>query len=134
MEKISYVKIFNNNLDDFFNELINIFPEENKIKVQYTLFQTLIKLNVKKPCSSFMLGSIKYLEKVALRDEDFFKSPDKPDILNSLNIENLWTDELSDVTKNAIWKYIQIFFTIGFKIIEMPPETHNIIQYIIDYK
>ena len=39
---VSYVKIFNQVVDDFYNELIEIFPEEVKIKVQYTLFQTII--------------------------------------------------------------------------------------------
>jgi hypothetical protein len=33
--------IFNQIIDEFFIELIDIFPEETKIKVQYTLFQTL---------------------------------------------------------------------------------------------
>ena len=131
---ISYIKIFNQVIDEFFLELIEIFPEETKIKVQYTLFQTLIKANAKQPCVKFMTNSIKYLEKIAARDEEFFKSADKPGILQSMNIEKLWTDDLSPVTKNAIWRYIQSFFTIGIKVIEMPPETHAIIQYIIDYK
>ena len=65
--------------------------------------------------------------------EEFFKSNDKPGILQSINIENLWNENLSDNTKNAIWNYIQSFFTIGIKIIEMPQETHSIINYIINY-
>ena len=130
----SYLKIFNQVLDEFFTELIDIFPEEKKIKVKHTLFQTLISINSKKPCNEFMIKSIPYLEKIALRDEQFFKGKDKPGLLNDLNIDKLWTDELSQVTKNAIWRYIQSFFTIGIKIIEMPPETHNIINYIINYK
>ena len=134
MEYISYTKIFNQTVDEFFRELIDIFPEETKIKVQYTLFQTLISANAKQPCTRFMTGSIKYLEQIAARDEEFFKSADKQGILQSMNIEKLWTDDLSPVTKNAIWRYIQSFFTIGIKVIEMPPETHDIIQYIIDYK
>ena len=134
MEYISYVKIFNQTVDDFFQELIDIFPEETKIRVQYSLFQTLISANAKQPCIKFMNGSVKYLEKIAMRDETFFKSDDKPGIFKSINIENLWTDDLSINTKNAIWNYIQSFFTIGIKVIEMPSETHSIIQYIIDYR
>jgi len=38
---VSYVKIFNQVVDEFFRELIEIFPEEKKIKVQYNLFQTI---------------------------------------------------------------------------------------------
>jgi hypothetical protein len=131
---MSYIKIFIQVVDEFFTELIEIFPEENKIKVQYTLFQTIIKANAKKPCTDFMIGSIPYLEKVALRDEDFFIGENKPAILEALNIKNVWTPDLSQVTKNAIWKYIQSFFIIGVKIVEMPPETHNLLNYIIQQK
>ena len=131
---VSYVKIFNQVVDEFFNELIEIFPEEVKIKVQYTLFQTIISANLKKPCTEFMTKSIPFLEKVAMRDEQFFIGADKPQLLEALNIQKIWTPQLSPVTKNAIWKYIQSFFTIGIKIIEMPPETHSIINYIINYQ
>lgn len=130
---VSYVKIFNQVVDDFYNELIEIFPEEVKIKVQYTLFQTIIKANSKKPCTEFMIKSIPFLEKVAMRDEQFFIGLNKPQLLEALNIQKIWTPELSTVTKNAIWRYIQSFFTIGIKVIEMPPETLDIINYIINY-
>ena len=78
MGSIEFVKIFNQVMDEFFNELIEIFPEESKIKVNYNLFQTLVKSNIRKPCSDFMLGSIPYLEKIAMRDENFFTGNDKP--------------------------------------------------------
>ena len=120
---ISYVKIFNQVVDEFYNELIEIFPEEVKIKVQYTLFQTIIKVNSKKPCTEFMTKSIPFLEKIAMRDEQL--------VNNFPFLENIWTSDLSNATKNAIWRYIQSLFTIGFKIIEMTIETHDIINYII---
>ena len=129
---IEYVKVFNQVMDEFFNELIEIFPEESKIKVNYNLFQTLSKSNIRKPCSDFMLGSIPYLEKIAMRDEEFFRGNDKPSLLSSMNIEKLWTSDLSENTKNAIWKYIKTFFTIGVKVVQMPPETFGLIDFIIN--
>uniref|UniRef100_A0A6C0B073 Uncharacterized protein n=1 Tax=viral metagenome TaxID=1070528 RepID=A0A6C0B073_9ZZZZ len=131
---VSYVKIFNQVVDEFFSELIEIFPEETKIKVKYTLFQTIVSANAKKPCTEFMTKSIPFLEKIAMRDEQFFLGKEKPGLLDTLNIEKIWTPELSPVTKQAIWRYIQSFFTIGIKIVEMPPETHGIINYIIGYQ
>ena len=133
MNNVSYVKIFNQVVDEFFSELIEIFPEENKIKVKYTLFQTLVSANAKKPCTEFMKNSIPFLEKIAMRDEQFFLGKEKPGFLDTLNIEKIWTPDLSPVTKDAIWKYIQSFFTIGVKVVEMPPETHQIINYIINF-
>ena len=62
MAQPSYTKMFNQVVDEFFRELIEIFPEEPKIKVQYNLFQTLTDKNIRKACNDFMLGSVVYLE------------------------------------------------------------------------
>jgi hypothetical protein len=112
---------------------MEMFPKENKIKVKYNLFQTLCKANIKKPCTDFMTNSVKYLEKIAMRDEQFFIGENKPGFLESINFTSLW-NETTDDTKNVMWKYIQSFFVIGIKVIEMPPETHGLINYIINYK
>ena len=129
---VSYVKIFNQVVDEFFRELIDIFPEESKIKVQYNLFQTLAATNIKKACNDFMIGSIPYLEKICIKDENFFKGKERPAFLNSMGFENIWTDTLSPNTKNAIWEYIKSFFTIGSKVIAMPEDSLPLIQYIIN--
>ena len=41
---INYIRVFNQIVDEFFKELIESFPEESKIKVQYNLFQTIVHL------------------------------------------------------------------------------------------
>jgi hypothetical protein len=130
-DSISYIKMFNQVIDEFFIELIDIFPNEPKIKSKHLLIQTMFKTNVKKVCNDFMYGSIKYLEKIAMRDETFFSGPDKPSLLDQLNFDVLWVD-MSTNTKEVIWKYIKTFFMIGVKIIEMPPETHGLVNYIIN--
>jgi len=129
---LNYIKIFNQLMDEFFKELIDIFPEETKIKVQYNLFQSLCKANIRKPCSEFILGSIPYLEKIAMKDEDFFTGSEKPTLLNDMNFEKIWTPELSINTKEAIWKYIKSFFTVGMKAIEVPEDSIPLINYIIN--
>lgn len=132
MAQVSYVKIFNQVVDEFFKELIEIFPEESKIKVNYNLFQTMCKTNVRKPCNDFMFGSVPYLERISMKDDSFFLSDDKPQLLSSMNMERLWTPDLSENTKDAIWRYIKTFFTIGIKIVEMPRETIPLINFIIN--
>ena len=130
--QVEYIRIFNQLIDEFFRELIDIFPEETKIKVQHNLFQSLCKSNFKKPCTDFMLGSIDYLEKISMKDEDFFKGTNKPDLLTSMNFEKIWTPELSPVTKDAIWKYIRSFFAIGINAIQMPEDSLPLIYFIIN--
>ena len=131
MNNISYVKMFNQVIDEFFQELMEIFPEEKKIKVRYNLFQTICKANSKKPCKDFMYGSVNYLEKIAMKDGTLFTGLNKPKFLEDINFEKLWVSGISDNTKNIIWTYIKTFFSIGIKIIEMPVETHALINYII---
>jgi len=132
MAQISYTKMFNQVVDEFFRELIEIFPEESKLKVQYNLFQTLTATNVRKACNDFMTGSVPYLEKICMKDEQFFKGTDRPAFLNSMGFENIWTDTLSPVTKEAIWKYIKSFFTIGIRVVQMPQDSLPLLDYIIN--
>ena len=132
--QVEYIRIFNQLVDEFFRELIEIFPEETKIKIQYNLFQSMCRSNFRRPCNDFMLGSINYLEKISMRDEDFFKGTDKPELLSSMNFEKIWTPELSQVTKDAIWRYIQSFFTIGINCVQMPEESLILIHFIINQK
>lgn len=113
-------------------ELIEIFPEETKIIVNYDLFKTVCKVNVRKPCTEFMIGAIPYLEQIAMKDEEFFLSSNKPKFLNSMNVQNWWSPNLSVNTKEAVWRYIKTLFKIGVTVVEMPPETHNILNFIIN--
>ena len=133
MPCINYIKVFNQTLDEFFNELISIFPENNLIKVRYSLFQTIIKINVKKPCIEFMEGVLPYIEKIAMRDEEFLTSENTHPFIKQLNLNQTVIKELSDNTKQSIWRYIQLFITIGSKNVETPHEVHDIINYIINY-
>ena len=135
MENVSYVKIWNQIMDEFFNELIQISPPEctSKIKVQYNSFQLLCSSNKKKPCTSFMNKSIPFLEKIAMKDEQFFLSKDKPRLLNEIEIERIWSSPtFTDNSKEAIWKYIKTFFSIGINIVEMPTESMPLINFIIN--
>ena len=68
----------------------------------------------------------------SLLDEDFFKGTDRPSFLNSMGFENIWNDSLSPVTKEAIWKYIKSFFTIGVRVVQMPQDSLPLLDYIIN--
>ena len=56
----------------------------------------------------------------------------KSDFLNSINIDKLWTDELSPATKGAIWQYIQTLVILGTTINSIPQETLTAIEGIAD--
>ena len=125
---MSQLKTFNNVIEQFLLELIEMFPENNKIKVQYSLFQTLVKSNARKIPNDFMINSIPYLEKICMKDTTFFQNTDNF-FLNRIGFETMWP-EFSEQTKATIWVYLKTLFTLGSGIIEMPPETSPFIEYI----
>jgi len=132
MNNIEYVRVFNQLVDQFFNELIETFPEQRQIRTRYLAFQTVCKANVRKTVTNFMNNSLPYLEKILNKDESFFFGDDKPDILKQLKVELWWNSDLSEKTKATIWKYIQSFFAVGIKSVEVPEEYLPIIHYIIN--
>ena len=129
---VSYIKLFNQNIDEFFEEIIEMFPTETRIRVNYSLFQSICKSNAKKPCNDFMTNSIPYLNYIAMRDEKFFTGKNTPEFLLKFNFTDKWNG-LSDNTKNNMWKYMQNCFAIGINVVEMPPETLPLINYIINF-
>ena len=106
-----------------------MFPNESKIKLNYTLFKTMCKTNVKKPCNDFMHGVLPYLEMIANTDEQLILGDHKPTIIDSNNLNILWPD-MSDNSKISVWKYIQTFIIIGTKIITIKPDYSPLLDYI----
>ena len=134
MENKINFRIFNQVVDEFFREMIEIFPEESKIKVNYSWFQTVYKPTSKKPCREFMAGAFEYIEKIAMKDELLFtgSGKDKPYMIDKMNIPKLWNSGISENTKECIWKYIKTLIKIGASVVEIPPEKCDLVNYIIN--
>ena len=126
---VSYIQVFNQVVDEFFRELMCMFPTENKIKVNHALFQTMCKTNVRKPCNDFMQGVLPYLELIANKDDQLITGNAKPGIIDSNNLDVLWPG-MSDNSKKNIWKYIQTFIIIGTKIINVNRDYVPLLEYI----
>lgn len=122
------IKLFNQVVNEFLTQLMEIFPENNKIKVQYSLFETLAKSNARKIPNDFMINSIPYLEKICMKDTTFFQNTDNF-FLTRIGFDTIWP-ELSENTKETIWVYLKTLFTIGSQLIQLPPETTPFIEYI----
>ena len=79
--------------------------------------------------NNFMESITPYANSVMQRDEKFFKEhADKIPFLKSLDINSIWTDDLSDSTKGAIWQYLQTLYILGTTISTLPAETLNMIE------
>jgi len=130
MSSSSYPKAFNNVLDQLFQELLGMFPGNSKIKLNYNLFQTLAKTNVKKPAAEFMESAIPHLEMIANRDEAIMFLPNRPEFVDKLNAPALWA-EMSDASKTTLWDYIITLLKLSYQFIEVPVEVKNTIEYVI---
>ncbi len=120
---------FNNNVDNFINDLILIYPEfKNKLK----LIKEKISFipNKKLLINNFISHAYIHKDYIMNKNEDFFlqlyKDKGKESIdgmkeendvvnksfLNSLNVLEL-RDKLSDVNKETIWTYLRVFCVLS---------------------
>jgi hypothetical protein len=67
------------------------------------------------------------------KNEAFFKeNSDSIDLLRELDLMKIWTDDLSQNTKEAIWKYLQTLYILATTISALPAETLSIIENVAE--
>ena len=120
---------FNDMMQQFLDELVLTFPDEKKLVKYQNTFVLLRSASPKKPMKQFMSEITPYSSHLMQRDEGFFKTNSKDiPFLNDLNISDLWTDDLSDTTKSAIWQYLQTLYILGTTLSSLPAETISMIE------
>lgn len=123
------ISAFNDMMQQFLDELVLTFPETKSFSKFQSQFKLLRKTSPRTPMNNFMESITPYANSVMQRDEKFFKEhADKIPFLKSLDINSIWTDELSDSTKGAIWQYLQTLYILGTTISTLPAETLNMIE------
>lgn len=123
------ISAFNDMMQQFLDELVLTFPETKSFSKFQSQFKLLRKTSPRTPMNNFMESITPYANSVMQRDEKFFKEhADKIPFLKSLDINSIWTDDLSDSTKGAIWQYLQTLYILGTTISTLPAETLNMIE------
>lgn len=120
------VQAFTELMDQFIQELRATFPEDTSIKKWYNAFDLMKGSNSKGVMEIFMSNVSPYSQQLMAKDDTFFVSDAK--IVKDLNLKNLWTSDLSQNTKEAIWKYLQTLFMMGTTIQAVPPEMMQSIE------
>lgn len=116
---MSSIQAFIQVLDEFLNELMETFPKVTKIKTYYHTFETLKKTNARKILDTFMEAIRGKEESISNKDEKIIlKNP----FLAEVEIEKWWTSNLSQNTKDAIWKYLNTLVFLGTSITAIPPD------------
>jgi len=111
---------FNKTLNEFMLKMISQFPNETKLKTYHAAFKVSTVCNLETPINIFMGGCLNFTTQIKNRDSEFFIKKDtfiqKATKLSSfsddIGLVNYW-EGLSDVSKNAIWDYVQTLFVMG---------------------
>jgi len=95
MAKSLYLKGFNSQLNDFMNDIINVYPDKNDFLKYKTNIETLIKTNPSIMIKQWNNYIGKYSEKIENEDVSFFLEKDYSNDLKS----NEYLSFINDIKK-----------------------------------
>ena len=120
MNNLTYIEKFNSYLGTFINELTITFPEiTDSVNKNYKdiLEQKDNIVKTDKYVKSYM-NIIKPLSKdISNKNDSIFKTDKSVNILEDIDFTKLWIKDINEKTRESIWKYLQILYVIGKKII-----------------
>lgn len=116
-------------LEQFCDELTQTFPDQGTFKRYKATVEITRKVNPRKVVNTYMDSVSPYSQKLMAKDETFFTDDAKNmDVISDLDICAIWTPDLSENTKSAIWQYLQSLYLIGTTISLLPQDTLNMIE------
>jgi hypothetical protein len=127
------VSAFNDMMEQFLDELVLTFPEEKSFVKFQASFTILRKTRPRTVMDNYMQSIGPLATHVMQKDETFFKEhAETIPILKELNLNKIWTDDLSSATKEAIWKYLQTMYILATTISVLPADTLSMIESVAE--
>lgn len=114
---MSTVQAFNTMMKSFLDELADVFPEEQQLKLYVDGFDSLVALNQRGPMDMFVEALSPHSALAMAKDPQLFETLDFPGI----DFKKLWHADISDNTREAIWQYINLLLVLGTTVRAMPP-------------
>jgi len=129
----STVTAFNDMMEQFLDELVLTFPEEKSFIKFQASFSILRRTRPRSALENYMESIGPVATHVMQKDETFFKEHSETiPILKELNLNKIWTDDLSPTTKEAIWKYLQTLYILATTISMLPADTLSMIENVAE--
>lgn len=116
---MSTIQAFNTMLKTFVEELAAVFPEEKHIATFLAGFDPLVALSPRKPLELFVQAVGPHAQHVMARDPALFEHLRFP---GGIDFQVLWSSDISDATRDAIWQYLHLLFLLGTTVQSMPAE------------
>lgn len=118
---MNYKLEFLKQVENFMDELIEIFPEEKSLMIFKERYLLLKKMNSNKILESFIVFVLPFKEKIMNEDDTYFidgggqeKVPQDTLAFRD-SIKNLWLEKMSEQNRKISWKYFKIFVLLSEK-------------------
>lgn len=124
MEKsVSFLTAFNNQIDNFLDDLITVCPEEKEFKMLKNGISLVRKSNPRIILVQFVEMIFPYKEQILLRNEEFFIVKDfhedftnvSSDYISMITnkLKKIWESGITNSDKEKIWEYFQSLITLA---------------------
>lgn len=114
-------KIFLKQIEDFTEEMINIFPEVKSLQVFKTQYEIFKSMNSTLILENFIKYVLPHKEKILKEDEAFFLNGGgqdnvKGELMKFANVmADIWMNKMSEDNKAIAWKYFKVFVILSEK-------------------
>jgi len=113
----------------FIKDIVDVFPEYKKRLTKYYKEILDSETNDHPKIKEFLDNIDEISDKVVDKDITFFN--DDPIILQNVSFKLIWnSDDISDQTKNSIWKYLQTFCIININLVSTSEKISEVIKTI----
>lgn len=120
-------------MQQFLDELVLTFPEEKSFVKFQASFSLIRKTRPRMVLENYMKSIGPVSSQMMEKNEAYFKeNADDIPILKEMNLMKIWTDDLSQSTKDAIWKYLQTLYILATTITALPAETLSMIESVAE--
>ena len=114
---------FNKLLKQFVKELDKTYPEYNILKIKEYK-------NIDDKDEKYLLYYMNFIDKdikkIANEDDSLFEQEDTY-FLRDIEFSRIWNNNISDKTKQAIWKFLQTLYLVGKPFMNNKTDIHQLI-------
>ncbi len=117
-------KIFLKQIEDFTEEMINVFPEVKSLQVFKTQYEVFKSMNSTLIIENFIKYVLPHKDKILKEDEAFFLNGGgqenvKGELMKFANVmADIWMNKMSEENKQIAWKYFKVFVILSEKYME----------------
>ena len=112
----------------FIDDIIKVFPEYKKRLLSYYKDVVETKKNDHPKIIEFLKNMDEISEQVINKDVTLFE--EDPIILQNVSFKLIWNSDISDQTRNSIWKYLQTFCIVNIQSESTTEKINDVIKLI----